>query len=102
MSALLASDSVKLNKENIMKNIRIFDTQDDHINKENPAPCDGDAFTHLCEFSCVGNDSYHDWTVDDADSGGGYVTKDEQADFNTWLKKAGAKPGEKLLIYLWW
>ncbi len=85
-----------------MKTVRVFDIQHDHINDKNPTPCDGKAFLHLGEFNSTGNNSYHDWIVDGEDEGGGYVTDKEKEDINIWLKKAGAKSGEKLLIYVWW
>lgn len=82
-----------------MKTIRIFDSQHDHVNDINPFPMD---WHPMCEFHCVGNDSYHTWTVGDELNGGEYLSPELMKETDEWLLKAGANPGEELLIKYWW
>jgi len=82
-----------------MKTIRVFDSQIDHINDTNPFPLD---WHPMCEFHCVGNDSYHIWTVDDEDSSGGWLSPELVKETSAWLRKAGANTDETVLIKYWW
>ena len=82
-----------------MKTIRIFDSQHDHINDDNPFPMD---WHPMCEFNNVGNDSYHNWTVGNELNGGEYLSSELMKETDEWLLKAGAEPGEALLIKYWW
>ncbi len=84
-----------------MKTIRIFDAQHDHINDINPFPMD---WHPMCEFHNVGNDGYHEWTVGakEEKNGAGYLSEEIEIETDEWLLKAGAEPGEELLIKYWW
>lgn len=79
---------------------KVFDAI--HPRKESADNATFDAMAGLMEFNNCGNDSYHDWTVDDEHAGGGYVSKEEQTLINKWLKVKGAEVGENILIYYWW
>ncbi len=92
-----------------MKTIRVFDSQHDDTDS-NPFPAyaeDGD-WSPMCEFNCVGNDAYHEWTVgngalgDGEINGGGYISELVALETNKWLIAAGAFPGEEVLIKFWW
>lgn len=77
------------------RSIRVYDTQHD-----NPSPWD--EVHKLLELNNVGNDSWHAWTVDGEEQGGGYLTPEDEIEVNNWLKSLGAAPEERVLIYHWW
>ncbi len=79
---------------------KVFDVI--HPRDESADNAEFDAMGGLCEFNGCGNDSYHKWTVDGEHAGGGYMSKEEVALTNAWLKKKGALTGEEVLIFYWW
>ena len=84
-----------------MKTIRIFDSNNDCMSGDNPFP---DEWTPMLEYTGVGNDGYHEWTVGEGNdsNGGGYISEQIEQETDQWLLKAGANPGEEVLIKFWW
>lgn len=82
-----------------METIRVFDSQHDHINDTNPFPED---WHPMCEFNCVDNDAYHGWIVGEKNNSGGWLSPAIVKETDVWLLKAGANPGETVLIRYCW